>query len=47
VIFTPTTILENIPTLVDASAAVGGPTLLRFEEKYATPTRSVVIDART
>ena len=26
VIFTPTTILENIPTLVDASAAVGGPT---------------------
>lgn len=26
VIFTPSTILENIPTLVDASAAVGGPT---------------------
>ncbi len=26
VIFTPTTILENIPTLVDAAAKVGGPT---------------------
>lgn len=36
VIFTPTTILENIPALVDASAAVGGPTFTWVERDLDT-----------